>query len=78
VARGAAASFAAGADILLICKDQNSVLESIQILKKKMIHGEIPLKRLQRSVERIMKTKSRFLKNQKKVSPEEVRAYFAL
>jgi beta-N-acetylhexosaminidase len=78
VARGAAASFAAGADILLICKDQNSVLESIQILKKKMIQGEIPLKRLQQSVERIMKTKSRFLKNQKKVSHEEVQAYFAL
>jgi beta-N-acetylhexosaminidase len=77
VANGAVASFRAGADILLICEDQKSVLEGIQVLKKKMIQGDIPLKRLQQSVERIMKAKSRFLKNQKRVSLEEVRAYFS-
>ena len=77
VASGAAAAFEAGADILLICEDQKSVLEGIQLIRKKMIQGGISMKRLQQSVERIMKAKSRFLGKRKKVSLEEIRAYFS-
>ena len=78
VANGAAAAFEAGADILLICKDQNLVLESLNILRRKLIRDEIPFQRLEQSVGRIMKAKSRFLKKIKKVSIEEVREYFGL
>ncbi len=77
-ANGAAAAFKAGADILLICKDQNLVSESLNMLRGKLIKGEIPFQRLEQSVERIMKLKSRFLKKIKKVSLEEVREYFGL
>lgn len=76
VPQGAAASFEAGADILLICKDQNKVLESIEILRKKLIRGEISFQRLQESVERIEKTKSKFLAHPEKVSIEKVKELF--
>jgi beta-N-acetylhexosaminidase len=77
VAAGAVAAFKAGADILLICEDQKEALESIRVLKRKVIRDEIPFQRLQQSVDRIMKAKSRFLENLKKVRLEEVRAYFS-
>ena len=78
VAEGAVASFEAGADILLICGDQDRVLESIEILKGKLIRGEIPFQRLRQSLDRIKKTKARFLKKTKRVSLEEVHTYFGL
>ena len=78
VANGAVASFEAGADILLICQDQGCVLESMKMFREKLLHGEIPLQRLHDSLERIMKAKSRFLKEMRKVSLEDVRAYFGL
>ncbi|MBW2358483.1 MAG: hypothetical protein JRF21_07270 [Deltaproteobacteria bacterium] len=78
VAKGAVASFEAGADILLICGDQDRVLESIDILKGKLIRGEIPFQRLRESLDRIKKTKARFLKETKRVSLKEVRTYFGL
>ncbi|MBK5102038.1 MAG: hypothetical protein JJE15_13760 [Desulfobacteraceae bacterium] len=76
VPQGAAASFEAGADILLICKDQNKVRESIEILRKKLIRGEISSQRLQESVERIEKTKAKFLAHWEKVSLEKVKNLF--
>lgn len=76
VAEGAVASFEAGADILLICEDQSGVLESIEILRKKLIQGEISAHRLHESLRRIKKAKSSFLKKVKKVSINDVRAYF--
>ena len=78
VAEGAVASFEAGADILLICENQSEILESIDCLRGKIIRGEISAHRLHESLGRIMKTKSRFLKNIKKVSIKEVKAYFGL
>ena len=77
VANGAAAAFEAGADILLICEDQNLVLESLNILREKIIQEEIPVQRLEQSAGRIMKVKLEYLKKGKKVSLEEVRDYFA-
>ncbi len=76
-AKGAALSFEAGADILLICHDQNRVLGGIQAIKEALIQGKIPFHRLHQSVERIMAAKSRFLKK-KRVSLKEVRSYFSL
>jgi beta-N-acetylhexosaminidase len=78
LAEGAAASFEAGADILLICGDQDGVLESIEILRGKLIRGEIQHKRFRESLDRIKKTKTRFLKEMKRVSLDEVRDYFGL
>jgi len=78
VAEGAAASFEAGADILLICGDQDGVLQGIEILRGKMIRGEIPYRRFLESLERIKKTKARFLKEIKRVSLDDVRDYFDL
>jgi beta-N-acetylhexosaminidase len=78
VAKGAAASFEAGADILLICGDQDGVLEGIEILRGKLIRGEIPFKRFRESLDRIKKTKTRFLKDLKRISLEEVKNYFDL
>jgi beta-N-acetylhexosaminidase len=58
VAEGAAKAFEAGADILLICKEQRNVLESIRLLRSKVLQGDIPSKRLSQSVKRINKVRS--------------------
>jgi beta-N-acetylhexosaminidase len=76
VADGAASAFEAGADVLLICQDQDKVLEGMKTLKDKLIRGDISLKRLHQSLERIKEAKSRFLGQRKKVTLDEVRAYF--
>ena len=76
VAEGAVSSFEAGADILLICKDQKMVLEAIKMLREKLNRGELGVNRLQQSLDRITKAKSGFVKKWKKVSLEKVRAYF--
>jgi beta-N-acetylhexosaminidase len=78
VADGAVASFEAGADILLICQDQKMVLGAFNMLREKVIKGEIGLHRLQQSLDRIMKAKSEFLKKREQASLEKVRAYFGL
>jgi len=78
VAEGAADSFEAGADILLICQDQEMVRESIKTLREKLVRGEIRAGRLHQSLDRVMKAKAQFLKNNKKVSIEKVRTYFGL
>jgi hypothetical protein len=62
----------------LICEDQTRVLEGIEILRMKVIRGEISGHRLHQSLGRIMKAKSGFLEKTKKVSIKEVRAYFSL
>ncbi len=76
VAEGSAAAFDAGADILLICEDQDRVLESIERMRDRLLRGEIPFQRFQLSLDRIKKTKHRFLKKVEMVSLEEVRGYF--
>ena len=78
VAEGAFNAFQAGADILLICKDQEKVLESIKLLRNKVLQGEIELGRLDQSLGRIEKTKSRFLRLVQEISAAEVREYFHL
>jgi beta-N-acetylhexosaminidase len=58
VAEGAAKAFEAGADILLICKEQKNVLASIHCIRNKLLQGEINFNRLVQSVERIKKARS--------------------
>ena len=76
VSKGAALAFEAGADILLICQDQDKVLEGMKILSNSLLRGEISLSRLDQSLARIKEAKSRFLGQMKKASLEEVGAYF--
>jgi len=76
VAEGAAISFEAGADILLICKEQNHIEESLKLIRNKLLKGEIPLSRLHESNERIQKAKDKFLCPLAKLSLSRVREYF--
>ena len=78
VAEGALASFEAGADILLICKAQENVLKSIDLLRRRLLTGEISFQRLEQSNERIMKARSKFLVDQEEVSLSRVNEYFKL
>ena len=78
VAEGAAASFEAGADILLICKEQNNIKESVKLLRSKILKGEIPLKRLHDSNDRIRKAKKEYLHAEEKLSLSKVREYFKI
>lgn len=78
VAEGAVASFAAGADILLICEDQKLIHESIDKLKEKLMNGEIGSGRLHQSFDRIAAAKSAFLPEIEPVSLEKVSSYFGL
>jgi beta-N-acetylhexosaminidase len=76
VVDGAMEAFQAGADILLICADQQQVLKSMERLRTMLVTGEIPPKRFRDSLDRIARAKARFLKKRKDVSLEEVRAHF--
>ena len=78
VAGGIAASFAAGADILLVCQDQKRAVEGIELLKENLIRDESLSLRLDQSLARIAAAKTRFLRDWEKASSEEVRSYFGL
>jgi len=78
VPRAAADAFEAGADLLLICENQNLVLESIFEIRKRLLQGAIPLERLHKSIDRIRDIKSKFLSGHKPHSIDEVKAYFTL
>jgi beta-N-acetylhexosaminidase len=76
VAEGALKSFQAGADILLICKDQSHIRESLDFMREAYSKGRISTKRLARSLDRIRKMKGRFLGHREEVSLADVRGYF--
>jgi beta-N-acetylhexosaminidase len=78
VAEGARLAFEAGADILLICKDQGNSIESIRLLRSKLLKGEIKAERLEQSIQRIDKEKSRILAPMEEVSIAKVMEYFSL
>jgi beta-N-acetylhexosaminidase len=75
-ANGAVMAFDAGADILLICKDQKKVVASIEMIRDGLIRGKIPLRRLEQSNRRVAEAKARFLKGRRQASLDEVRRYF--
>ena len=76
VADGALKSFQAGADILLICKDQGHVLQSLDSLRKALSKGTLSTERLAQSLERIRKMKAKFLGHREQISLTGVREYF--
>ena len=73
---GAADAFEAGIDLLLICKEQSLLLESVEHLRNKLLRGEISSKRLNESLSRIAQTKQRFLSAQKRIVLKRVGEYF--
>jgi beta-N-acetylhexosaminidase len=76
VADGALESFQAGADLLLICKDQTHVRESLDLLRHTVAKGTVSAERLAQTLERIRETKARFLGHGKEISLADVREYF--
>jgi beta-N-acetylhexosaminidase len=78
VAQGALNSFLAGADILLVCKEQQYLLDGIDLMLKKILSGEIREERLDQSISRIIKTKMKYLKGIKKIPLKKVERYFGL
>jgi len=78
VAEGAAEAFAAGSDVLLICKDQKYLLEGMRLVRDRLLQGRIPFQRLQESCGRIKEAKTRFLQKQGRLVLAEVKRYFKL
>jgi len=76
VAEGALKSFQAGADVLLICKDQGHVRESLDRMQRALTEGLITKKRLAQSLKRIKKMKRKFLGHREETSLVEVKKYF--
>ena len=76
VARGAADSFEAGADILLVCEGQKNAVESIDLIRKKILKNEIGMERLQASIERIRAAKSYYTETGKRISMAGIKKYF--
>ncbi|GAG10767.1 unnamed protein product, partial [marine sediment metagenome] len=73
---GAADAFEAGIDLLLICKNQSHLLDSIELIRDRFIKGDIPHERFERSSERIIKYKKHFLYPPKRISLMAVKEYF--
>jgi len=78
VAQGAIISFLSGSDILLVCKEQQYLLDGIDLMRKKILSGAINEERLDQSISRIMKAKLKYLKAMKKISLKKVERYFGL
>jgi beta-N-acetylhexosaminidase len=76
VADGALKSFQAGADILLICKDQSHVRESLDLIRQALSEGTLSKERVAQSLERIRRMKARFLGHREEISFAGVREYF--
>ena len=73
---GAANAFDAGIDLLLICKNQTHIIDSIELIRDKVLKGEITYERLEKSLERIAQYKKRFLYPRKRISLKAVKEYF--
>lgn len=76
VAGGAAEAFKAGADILLISEDQALFEKSHECIRKMLLKNEIPVERLHRSIERIRRARTRFLKTKSPADASRIRDYF--
>jgi len=73
---GASDAFEAGIDLLLICRDQSLLRESIEHLRNKLLREEISYERLHESLRRIAEAKNRFLSPRKRIVLKRVREYF--
>jgi len=66
----------AGVNIILICKSQTEVVESILILQDMVKEGDIPYKKILDSYYKVIDLKKRFHIWNKKVSFKEIKEYF--
>ena len=71
-----AAETLAGADILLICKDQGHVRESLDRMQRALTEGSITKERVAQSLKRIKKMKMKFLGRREETSLADVKEYF--
>jgi beta-N-acetylhexosaminidase len=78
LAQGALQSLEAGADILLVCKEQQKILEGIELIGGEILSGAIPKDRPDQSHARAIRLKKRYLKDMAKVSLKKVERYFKL
>jgi beta-N-acetylhexosaminidase len=75
---GASRAFAAGVDVLLVCKEQRLIAACKKEIRARLLRKEIPVERLSQATERILQTKARYLKTRQDISLEDVAAYFHL
>ena len=61
IGEAAVRSFVAGCDVLLICKDQDRVQTAMQAMERAVRDGRITQERLQQSLVRVARLKSRYL-----------------
>ena len=77
VAAGALRAFEAGVDVLLMCKEQEHVLESLDLIRGRILNGEMPFQRLQQSFEKIGEIRMRLLDAWEEISVPKVIEYFS-
>ena len=75
---GASRAFAAGVDILLVCKEQRLIAECLREIRARLLRKEIAVERLSQSTNRILKAKARFLKKGEDIPLDKVIGYFNL
>ncbi len=76
VGEAAGSAFAAGADVLLVCKEQACVREGLKRIRERLLRGDIPMGRLHRSTRRIISKRAEFNAAWSLPSPSEAAAYF--
>jgi beta-N-acetylhexosaminidase len=76
VAGSAVEAFRAGVDILLVCENFDSIVESIDAVKRAVIRGDIEPSRLRETTGRIRRAKAAIPADPGFISPGKVKAYF--
>ena len=74
--QGAADAFEAGIDLLLICSSQEDLIASIELIRDRVLKGDISEQRLEISLERIKRYKRRFLSPPQRISLDAVEKQF--
>ncbi len=78
VSEGAVASFRAGADVLLICKDRRNVIDSIKRMKREVLTDDVMMSRMLESLERINSSILKYLHSGRKISMAAIKEYFKI
>jgi len=78
VAQATLNAFLAGADILLICKEQQCLSDGVDLMRKNLFSKDIRKVQLGQAISRIIKTKKKYLHDVKKISLKKAEKYFSL
>ncbi|CAE6707983.1 MAG: beta-N-acetylhexosaminidase [Nitrospira sp.] len=73
IGEAAVRSFVAGCDVLLICKDQDRVQTAMEAMERAVRDGRITQERLEQSLARVARLKSRYLSPYKPVTISDAR-----